>query len=80
MRTTFESGMIWAPDQKFAEEVIEECAAFPFGDVTTLRFYYTNYVRFRRGGLLQHEDYVMENNSNKKGIVINPVIRRFVIK
>ena len=25
----FESGMIWAPEQKFAEEVIEECAAFP---------------------------------------------------
>jgi len=28
----FESGMIWAPEQKFAEEVIEECAAFPHGD------------------------------------------------
>ena len=28
----FESGAIWAPDKKFAEEVIEECAAFPFGD------------------------------------------------
>ena len=28
----FESGMIWAPNQEFAEEVIEECAAFPFGD------------------------------------------------
>jgi|TARA_R100000655_G_scaffold35217_4_gene68538 predicted phage terminase large subunit-like protein len=28
----FESGKIWAPDEKFAEEVIEECAAFPFGD------------------------------------------------
>ena len=28
----FESGMIWAPEQKFAEEVIEECAAFPNGD------------------------------------------------
>jgi len=28
----FESGMVWAPDQKFAEEVIEECAAFPHGD------------------------------------------------
>ena len=28
----FESGMIWAPKQKFAEEVIEECAAFPHGD------------------------------------------------
>ena len=28
----FESGAIWAPNKKFAEEVIEECAAFPFGD------------------------------------------------
>ena len=24
----FESGMIYAPNQEFAEEVIEECAAF----------------------------------------------------
>ena len=28
----FESGVVWAPEQKFAEEVIEECAAFPYGD------------------------------------------------
>ena len=28
----FESGVIWAPDEKFAEEVIEECASFPYGD------------------------------------------------
>jgi predicted phage terminase large subunit-like protein len=28
----FESGAIWAPKKDFAEEVIEECAAFPFGD------------------------------------------------
>ena len=28
----FESGQVWAPDHKFAEEVIEECAAFPYGD------------------------------------------------
>ena len=28
----FESGAIWAPTKKFAEEVIEECAAIPFGD------------------------------------------------
>ena len=27
----FESGMIWAPNQKFAEEVIEECAPFRMG-------------------------------------------------
>ena len=28
----FEAGAIWAPKKTFAEEVIEECAAFPFGD------------------------------------------------
>ena len=28
----FESGMVWAPDFVFADEVIEECAAFPFGE------------------------------------------------
>ena len=32
MAPLFESGAIWAPTKKFAEEVIEECAAFPFGD------------------------------------------------
>ena len=25
----FESGMIWCPEQKFADDVMEECAAFP---------------------------------------------------
>lgn len=28
----FESGMVWAPDRKWAEEVIEECSDFPMGD------------------------------------------------
>ena len=28
----FEYGQIWAPDEKFAEEVSEECASFPYGD------------------------------------------------
>ena len=55
----FESGTIWAPTQKFAEEVIEECAAFPFGDHDDLVDSMTQAVmRFRQGGLLRHpEDY-----------------------
>ena len=55
----FESGMIWAPDQKFAEEVIEECAAFPHGDHDDLVDSMTMAVmRFRQGGFIQHpEDY-----------------------
>ena len=28
----FESGMIWAPEETWAEELIEECAAFPNGE------------------------------------------------
>ena len=56
----FESGMIWAPDQKFAEEVIEECAAFPYGDHDDLVDSMTQAVmRFRQGGLIRHpEDYI----------------------
>ena len=58
----FESGMIWAPDQKFAEEVIEECAAFPYGDNDDLVDSTTQAVmRFRQGGFLAHpEDYKEE--------------------
>ena len=56
----FESGKIWAPmHEHFAQEVVEECAAFPFGE-------YDDYVdsttqaimRIRQGGLVRHpEDY-----------------------
>ena len=55
----FESGMIWAPEQKFAEEVIEECAAFPYGDHDDLVDTTTQAVmRFRQGGFIRHpEDY-----------------------
>ena len=28
----FEAGQVWVPDERWAQEVIEECAAFPFGD------------------------------------------------
>ena len=64
----FESGMIWAPDQKFAEEVIEECAAFPHGDHDDLVDSMTQAVmRFRQGGFIQHpEDYVDEKRAPRK--------------
>ena len=49
----FASGFIWAPQKRWAEEVIEQCASFPNGD-------YDDYVdsttqallRFRQGGWL----------------------------
>ena len=64
----FESGIIWNPDQKFAEEVIEECAAFPHGDHDDLVDSMTQAVmRFRQGGFLTHpEDYVLEKQAPRK--------------
>ena len=64
----FESGMIWAPEQKFAEEVIEECAAFPFGDHDDLVDSTTQAImRFRQGGLIKHpEDYIDEKAEKPK--------------
>jgi len=55
----FESGQIWAPEASFAEEVIEECAAFPFGDHDDLVDSMTQaLMRFRQGGFIEHpEDY-----------------------
>ena len=54
----FESGKVWAPmHEHFAQEVVEECASFPFGD-------YDDYVdsmtqalmRIRQGGLIRHPE------------------------
>ena len=53
----FESGMIWAPDEKFAEEVIEECASFPYGDHDDLVDSTTQaLMRFRQGGFVRLPD------------------------
>ena len=64
----FESGMVWAPEQRFAEEVIEECAAFPHGDHDDLVDAMTMAVmRFRQGGFISHpEDYVEEESVPRK--------------
>jgi predicted phage terminase large subunit-like protein len=66
----FESGMIWAPEQKFADEVIEECAAFPNGDHDDLVDSMTQAVmRFRQGGLITHpEDYVDDKTTKRKRV------------
>ena len=55
----FEAGMVWYPDRKFADEVIEECAAFPLGEHDDLVDSMTQaVVRFRQGGFVEHpEDY-----------------------
>ena len=53
---------MWAPDEIFAEEVIEEMASFPYGDnddycdSSTMAL-----MRFRQGGFLALDgDYVEE--------------------
>ena len=53
----FESGQVWCPDERWAQDVIEECAAFPFGD-------HDDYVdsttqalmRYRQGNFVQLPD------------------------
>ena len=64
----FESGMIWAPEQKFADDVIEECAAFPYGDHDDLVDSTTQAImRFRQGGLIGHpEDYIDDKVEQRK--------------
>jgi predicted phage terminase large subunit-like protein len=58
----FESGMVWATEDNFADEVIEEMASFPYGDhddycdSATMAL-----MRFRQGGFVAlNEDYAME--------------------
>jgi len=49
----FESGLVWAPEANFADEMIEECAAFPNGDHDDLADTMTQAIlRFRQGGFV----------------------------
>jgi len=54
-----ESGLVWCPDTRWGEEVIEECAAFPAGEHDDYVDTVTQALRrFREGGFIQHpEDY-----------------------
>jgi len=50
----FESGMVWAPEKKFADEVIEECASFPYGEHDDYVDSMTQAImRFREGGFIR---------------------------
>ena len=64
----FEAGMVWAPDMGFAEELIEECASFPFSEHDELVDSMTQaLMRFRQGGLISHpEDYIDDPLPRKK--------------
>jgi predicted phage terminase large subunit-like protein len=50
----FESGMVWAPDEPWAEELIEECAAFPNGEYDDLVDSTTQaLMRYRQGNFVE---------------------------
>ena len=61
----FESGRVWAPEKRFSEEVIDECAAFPHGD-------YDDYcdsmsmalIRYRKGGFVRLDTDDEDEESN----------------
>ena len=50
----FESGMVYAPETRWAEEVIEECASFPNGEHDDLADSMTQAIlRFRQGSFIR---------------------------
>jgi phage terminase large subunit-like protein len=60
--------MIWTPDERWAEDVIEECAAFPYGDHDDLVDSMTQAVmRFRQGNFVRlATDYVEDKREKRK--------------
>ena len=67
----FESGMVYFPEGRtFAEEVIEECAAFPYGENDDYVDTVTQaLMRFRQSGLIQlRMDYEEEPVNNTKRV------------
>jgi len=62
----FEAGMVWAPDEMWAEELIEEVAAFPNGEHDDLVDSMTQaLMRYRQGNFVQlpTDDWEDEENS-----------------
>ena len=62
----FEAGMVWAPDEVFADELIEEVAAFPNGENDDLVDSMTQaLMRYRQGNFVQlpTDDWEKEENS-----------------
>jgi len=58
----FESGQVWRPNERWTEDVVEECASFPFGEHDDLVDSTVQaLMRFRQGGFVEHpEDYIDE--------------------
>jgi len=61
----FESGMVWAPDKKFSEDVIEECVAFPNGDNDDYCDSMSMaLIRYRKGGFIKLDSDPEDEESN----------------
>jgi len=63
-----ESGMVYVPETRWADELVEECAAFPFGDYDDLVDSTTQaLMRYRQGGFIGLEsDYDMQVNEPRR--------------
>jgi phage terminase large subunit-like protein len=66
----FESGMVFAPKRAFAEDMIEECASFPFGAHDDLCDTMTQaLMRFREGGFVNlNSDYEDEEREPRERV------------
>ena len=65
----FEAGMVWAPDKKFADEMIEEVAAFPNGEYDDLVDSMTQaLMRYRQGNFVQLPSDDLEDYDNSAKI------------
>jgi predicted phage terminase large subunit-like protein len=61
-----ESGMVWAPDTDWAEELVEECAAFPKGDNDDLVDSFVQaMMRFRAGNFISLGTDLMEDDKQQ---------------
>lgn len=66
----FEAGMVWAPDQPWAEEVVEEMAEFPFGENDDLTDSAVQAViRFRQGNFIGLPDDFEDEPSEEQQYV-----------
>jgi len=62
----FESKMVWSPDTEWAQELIEECAAFPNGDNDDMVDSTTQaMMRFRQGNFVTLDTDDVEEESNQ---------------
>ena len=65
-----EAGMVWAPETDWADELVEECAAFPNGDHDDMVDSTTQaLIRFRQGNFLRLSIDEDDEESSEEGLV-----------